>query len=217
MSGLGDKTPSIVFRARASGRPLHRMTRIQVVLSIWLILFLLLMIFSLYRIYADFLPSGAYLDFINIPSHALAALLTIPMLIMAIRPPANLAASYRSMGWKRLFVPIMPVIVFFMMRTGVLEGTPAVLHHLAEHEEYIQILPVTSKGSSFDSRRGRCNGGVYVDDPALSDLRIFGDVRICGVRRDDWEEVDAGDTIRLIGERSVVGLAYQSYSITKLD
>lgn len=217
MSELGDKTTSVIFTAHASSRPLNRITRTQVVFSIWLILFLLLMMFCLYGIYADFLPARAYLEFMNIPSHSLAVLLTLPMLIMAIRPPANLAASYRSMGWKRVFVFFMPIVMFFMMRTGALEGAPAVLHHLAEHETYSQTLPVTSKGSRFYSRRGLCKGGVYVDYSALSNLRIFGDVRVCGVRRDDWEEVEAGNIIRLMGERSVFGFAYQSYSITKLD
>lgn len=83
-----------------------------------------------------------------------------------------------------------------------------------ESDSRVPRPPQACKRDAFcDSRHSQFT--LQVRSYAGSNRRDFPEHVRTGVDRDDWEEVEPGDAIRLIGERSVFGIAYKSYSIAR--
>ena len=84
---------------------------------------------------------------------------------------------------------------------------PALIHKVVSKKEHTASFIVDYKNSEYLKRRPHCNGGVYIHYNVLIKNQV------CGIPRDLWQNIRAGDTLELTGTKSYFGFHYTRFQL----
>jgi len=171
----------------------------------WTVLLLLVMGLDSLSTADGFIPEQSYLQVMAIPSYLFAVLLSVPIILHLIQRLSNPLKQLRTNRKQEILYLFVPIILFFFLSEGILNGIPFFLHQLSNKKEQMEYFHVNNKNGVYSSSRSFCDGAIHVNYPE-NDSRV-----VCGFSRSFWQEVKQGDTIQLFGEQSYWGFQYFHY------
>ena len=105
--------------------------------------------------------------------------------------------------WVILFacIVIMPFISIISFSIGI----PATLHFITAKDSEITVT-VRKKHHTFLGGSNHCDGGVR-----LKEYKYFINDKICNITEFDWDRLEVGNKILLIGKKSPFGFTIEKY------
>jgi hypothetical protein len=100
----------------------------------------------------------------------------------------------------------VPLILFMMSYFAFTSGIPSLVN-MAIGADGAQIYLVEPRNSTYTRRQ--CTGGVNIEREVIMKNQI------CGIPQDLWEQSEKGDSLELIGNKSLVGLSYERLRLIK--
>jgi len=110
-------------------------------------------------------------------------------------------------NWALILGLLLVIPTLFIVGLG--KGLPYIEHYLRAHEGEM-LLTISGKGHSY--RQRHCSGRIeFKDYPYL-----FND-EICGIQETDWDSIQPGQKILLIGKQSDYGFSVERYQLLEKD
>lgn len=164
---------------------------------------------AVYGMFADFLPDRTYLHYATYFSIAFSSVATVFAYWAYFKKDSAWRAKLAELKQKQrpwLIVPGLPLILFMLPYFAFTSGIPSLINY-AIGAEGAQIYRVESRNSTYTRRQ--CTGGVNIEHEVIMKNQI------CGIPEDLWKQIEKGDSLELIGNKSLVGLSYDSLRLIK--
>jgi len=164
---------------------------------------------ALYSIFTDFIPNQDYIKQATNFSLSLSAILTVIAYIAFFKNDSQWRRSLRGIQNVWVSVLMIPLVIFMLPYGAITKGIPSLIHEFIDSYNGYESFVVESKQVNYYKKR--CTGGVDID------LNLFLGNKACGLPRDMWDEVSVGDTLVLIGKKSIFGLSYDKLRLIKIN
>lgn len=160
-------------------------------------------------IYGSFIPNVTWVQSTQNVSLVLSTILTVLAYRSFFRKDSKFREDLKHRQKTWVTTLILPFVTFLLPYMGIRDGLPSILHKFVSSNDGYELFVVESKTDHDPYVRWRCTGRVMID------THLFLNDRVCGVPRDMWEEASNGDTLKLIGTKSIFGLSYHKLSLIK--
>lgn len=100
---------------------------------------------------------------------------------------------------------IFSLFIFFTF----IRGLPTALHYLSAKAS-VQAFTVEKKYSHYE--QAYCFGGIR-----LQEFQFYLNREICGLQKQDWQQLKKGDKLLLLGKRSPFGFTFKQYQKIKAE
>lgn len=136
--------------------------------------------------------------------------LSIPLLILSIKSLYTTGSRMRIQieeKGKKIWLTALAFVIAIPFLTIVTfsKGIPILCHFISSEPGEI-VVTVKRKSSSFSKRR--CDGGFDVVE-----FSYFLNTEVCGISKENWVRLNAGDKVTLLGSKSFFGFMYDRYRI----
>lgn len=163
-------------------------------------------IIAVYGIFADFLPDRVYYHNALYVSYGFSTIATVIAYWAYFKKDSAWRANVKGKQRPWVTVLALPPVIFIMSYFGFTAGIPALIND-AIATQGSEIYRVESRNSTYSRRR--CTGGVKIEHEVIMKNQV------CGIPEDLWKQIDAGDSLELQGEKSIVGLRYTQLRLIK--
>lgn len=168
--------------------------------------FLVILLCGLIGIFVNVLIDTWLIDKLYWVAGGLSVVLILLVLAGLLNPKSHYRAQMQArIGsmWKLVFGMLVGIPLLMFM--GICNGVPSVVHMLLPSEERAVVVTIDHKPSGYYNKG--CNGEIFLQefDGLFS--------AVCGIHKDDWQQLKDGQKILLIGQRTMIGFSYNGYRL----